>query len=78
LLHRSRIPAAWGEDEAMKDEQSDNYRVWTGRRAIDGCIYEQFDPWLLARIKVGNSLHNLADGLVIAAGRRNIEKTRAW
>lgn len=62
----------------MNHEQSDNARVWTVRRASDGRLYEEFDPWHLAGINVGGSLQDLADGLVIAAGRRNIEETRAW
>jgi hypothetical protein len=62
----------------MKHEEIDKAHVWTVRRASDGSLYEEFDPQQLVRTDVNNSLRDLADRLVMAAGRRKIAETRAW
>ena len=63
----------------MKHQKiDDKAHVWTIRRASDGSLHEELDPALLERIDAGRSALDIAEADVIAAGRRDVEETRAW
>jgi hypothetical protein len=63
----------------MKHQQvDDKARVWIVRRGLDGRLYEEFDPALLARINASHSASEIAEALVMAAGEMDLDETRIW
>ena len=56
----------------------DAARVWIVTRGADGGLQEEFDPTLLARLNPGYSAEQVADALVVAAGRMDVSQNRAW
>jgi len=59
-------------------EIDDRARVWTVTRGTDGRLEERLDENFLAVVDTAQSAEEIADAVIIAAGRQEIDETRVW
>ena len=67
------IVGAWAEQEV-----DDRAKIWTVTRGADGKLAERIDPSFLATLEKAQSVEELADAIVAAAARKEIEESRVW
>jgi hypothetical protein len=60
------------------EQIDDRAKVWMISRGADGRLEERLDPSFLARLEEAESAEDVADALVIAAARQDVEASRVW
>ena len=70
------FPDIVGAQEVL--DIDDRARVWTVTRGSDGRLEERLDTSFLAILETAQSPEEMADAMIVAAGRREIAETRVW
>jgi hypothetical protein len=64
-----------GQEELDIDDRA---RVWTVTRGTNGRLEERLDTSFLSILETAQSPEEMADAMILAAGRREIADTRVW